>query len=124
MFEQMVEFGLEGGVGLRCAIFAFEVEDQRHQRFGHIAAAEGAEMASLVGAGAEAVGKVGHRPAALRKAAILSTSLTLGALSTPVETSTSGAPVAAIAAATVDGSSPPAMPHTIAWRRFNRKEAG
>src|SRR3546814_10633270 len=87
MFEQMVEFGLEGGVGLRCAIFAFEVEDQRHQRFGHIAAAEGAEMASLVGAGAEAVGKVGHRPAALRKAAILSTSLTLGALRSEEHTS-------------------------------------
>src|SRR3546814_13486775 len=101
MFEQMVEFGLEGGVGLRCAIFAFEVEDQRHQRFGHIAAAEGAEMASLVGAGAAAVGKVGHRPAALRKAAILSTYLTLGAISTPVETSHSAAPVEATAAATL-----------------------
>src|SRR3546814_8028134 len=75
-------------------------------------------MASLAGAGAEAVGKVGHRPAALRKAAILSTSLTLGALSTPVETSTSGAPVAAIAAATLDGSSPPAMPQSIVWRWF------
>src|SRR3546814_21075129 len=87
MFEQMVEFGLEGGVGLRCAIFAFEVEDQRHQRFGHIAAAEGAEMASLVGAGADAVREVGHRPAALRKAAHLCTSLTLGVPSTQVETS-------------------------------------
>src|SRR3546814_9674731 len=99
MFEQIVEFGLEGGVGLRGAIFAFEGEDQRHQRFGDIAAAEGAEMAARIrliaqavrsrgGLGAEAVGTVGHRHAALRKAAILSTSLTPGALSTPVETST------------------------------------
>src|SRR3546814_14074655 len=89
--------------------------DQRHQRFSDIAAAEGAEMAARIrliaqavrsrgGLGAEAVGTVGHRPAALRKAAILSTSLTPGALSTPVETSTSGAPVAAIAAATLAGS--------------------
>src|SRR3546814_2119266 len=43
MFEQIVEFGLEGGVGLRGAIFAFEGEDQRHQRFGDIAAAERSE---------------------------------------------------------------------------------
>ncbi len=56
MFEQIVEFGLESIVALRGAIFAFEVEDQRHQRFGDIAATELAEMAAGVGTGAEAVG--------------------------------------------------------------------
>src|SRR3546814_16399351 len=55
MFEQIVEFGLEGGVGLRGATFAFEGEDQRHQRFGDIAAADGAEMAARIRLIAQAV---------------------------------------------------------------------
>src|SRR3546814_1243615 len=87
MFEQIVELGLERRIGLRGAIVALEVEDQRHQRFGDIAAAELAEMAARVGAGAKAVGELGHRPAALRKAAILSTSLTPGALRSEEHTS-------------------------------------
>src|SRR3546814_19160914 len=110
MFEQIVEFGLEGGVGLRGAIFAFEGEDQRHQRFGDIAAAEGAELAARLrliaqavssrgGLGAEDVGKVGNRPAALRQPAIFSTSLTPGSLFTPRATSPTGAPCPASPAA-------------------------
>src|SRR3546814_2509552 len=87
-------------------------------RSGDIAAAELAEMAARVGAGAKAVGELGHRPAALRKAAILSTSLTPGALSTPDETSTSGATVDAIASPKLAGVSPPAMHHSSIWRWF------
>ncbi len=57
MFEQIVELGLERRVDLRRAIMALKVEDQRHQRFGDIAAAELSEMAAGVGAGAKAVGQ-------------------------------------------------------------------
>ena len=44
---------LEGRVGFRLGIGLLEFEHQRHQRFGDEAAAIDAEMAALVGAGAE-----------------------------------------------------------------------
>src|SRR5690606_30610249 len=113
VLEQVVELRLERRIGLRCAIFALEVEDQRHQRFGDVAAAELAEMAALVGLVAEGVGLVVHRRAAWQKAAIKSTSLTPGALSTPELVSTIGAPVTRTASATLPGVSPPARPHGI-----------
>ncbi|KAJ8138813.1 hypothetical protein OY671_007974, partial [Metschnikowia pulcherrima] len=56
VFEQVVELGSECGVGLGPAVFSFEIEDQRHQRFGNIAPAESAEMAAIVGSAAKAVG--------------------------------------------------------------------
>ena len=56
MGAQVAELGLEGRVLPGGAIGAFEVEDQRHQRFGDEAAAERAEAAVLVGAGPQAVG--------------------------------------------------------------------
>src|SRR3546814_6968134 len=55
MFEQIVELGPEGGVGLGGTIFALEIEDQRHQRPGDVAAAERAEMPARVGLLAQAV---------------------------------------------------------------------
>ena len=60
MFEQVVEFFLERRVGLGGAIMFFQIENQRHQRFGDIAAAKFAEMAALVWLVAEAVGCVVH----------------------------------------------------------------
>jgi hypothetical protein len=48
MFQQIVELRMECGVGLRRAIFPFQIKDQRHQRFGDVTAAELAEMAPLV----------------------------------------------------------------------------
>ena len=59
MLQQVVELGLEGRVGLGRAIFALQVEDQRHQRFGDIAAAELAEMAALVGQRSQGIGEGG-----------------------------------------------------------------
>src|SRR3546814_6248042 len=55
MFEQIVELGPEGGVGLGGTIFALELEDQRHQRLGDVAAAERAELPARVGLLARAV---------------------------------------------------------------------
>src|SRR5690606_5955451 len=121
MLKQTFELRLESPVLLRRAIVTLQVEDQRHQGLGDVAAAEGAEMAAVVGAGAKAVGSVGHRPAALRNAAILSTSLTPGARSTPEETSRSGALVAARASATLEGVRPPAIPQSIVWRWLARR---
>jgi hypothetical protein len=63
MFEQIVELGLEGGIGLGRAIFALEIEDQRHQRLGDEAAAELAEMPALVGQVSQRIGQgngIGH----------------------------------------------------------------
>ena len=48
--------GVEGRVGLGVRVGLLEIEHERHQRFGHEAAAENAEMAALVGAGAEGIG--------------------------------------------------------------------
>ena len=61
MLEQVLELRLERRVGLRGGVFAFKIEDQRHQRFGDIAPTELAEVAAFVGLVAEAVGCcVGH----------------------------------------------------------------
>src|SRR3546814_1438622 len=86
----------EGRVGLGGTIFGLEIEDQRHQRLVDVAAAERAEMPARVGLLAQAVrprgglvaeGIGGHdRLAALRKAVILSISLTPGVVSTPEDT--------------------------------------
>jgi hypothetical protein len=70
VFEQVVEFGGNAGSALAFAVFLLEIEDQRHQRFGDIAAAELAEMAALVGLVAEAVGgRHGHGRSAFRSCA-------------------------------------------------------
>jgi hypothetical protein len=50
---EMIEFRPEGRIGLRLGPFLFQLEDQRHQRFGDEAAAENAEHALLVGSGTE-----------------------------------------------------------------------
>ncbi len=49
MFEQVVELGLEGGIGFRGPIVLLQIEHQGHQGFGNIAPAELAEMALCVG---------------------------------------------------------------------------
>ena len=117
MLEQVVEFRLKRRIGLRFPVFALEIEHQRHQRLGDIASAELAEMAAIIGLGTEGIDqgiKVRvHRRAALQKAAILSTFLIPGALSTPEEVSTSGAPVRRIASATLAGVRPPARPQGV-----------
>src|SRR5690606_29430954 len=120
VFQQVLELRPERRVGLGRAIFTLQIEDQRHQRFGDVAAAELAEMPAFVGLVAEGVGlRLAHDArAAWQKAAILSTSLTPGALSSPVEASTSGAPVRRMASATVCGVSPPARPQGTVWRKF------
>ena len=53
VLEIAVHLGLERRIGLGVGIGFFEIEDQRHQRFGDEASAENAEMPALVGAGAE-----------------------------------------------------------------------
>jgi hypothetical protein len=53
MGRQPIELGLEGGIGLGIGIGFFEIEDERHQRFGDETAAENAEMTMLVWTGAE-----------------------------------------------------------------------
>src|SRR3546814_9370584 len=59
MFEQIVELGPEGGVGLGGTIFALEIEDQRHQRPGAVAAAEPPDMPPRVGVLARGVRPAG-----------------------------------------------------------------
>ena len=57
-----VEFRLEVRIGLGRLIGLFDLQDQRHQRFGHEAAAIEAEMAFGVRTGAEGIGGRGvHR---------------------------------------------------------------
>src|SRR3546814_5063964 len=69
---------------------------------------------------AEGIG--GHdRLAALRKAVILSISLTPGVVSTPEETSTSRAPVRWIASATLAGVRPPDSAQGSGWRTPSSK---
>src|SRR5471032_2305683 len=111
--EVAVHFFLKFRVGLGGGVGLFQLQNVRHQRLGDKAAAIDAEMAALVGAGAERIGqRRGHAftLAALRaarmKARILSGSLTPGLLSTPDDTSTPGALVMAIACATLPASSP------------------
>src|SRR5690606_26989758 len=65
MGRQILEFGAIGGIGLGGAIFLFEVQDQRHQRFSDEAAAINAEAAMLVRAVAQGIGLLdaqGNRP--------------------------------------------------------------
>jgi hypothetical protein len=50
---EMIEFRPEGRIGLRLGPFLFQLQDQRHQRFGNETAAENAEHALLVGSGTE-----------------------------------------------------------------------
>src|SRR3546814_13025991 len=49
MFEQIVELGPEGGVGLGGTILALEIEDQRQQRLGDVAAAARDDMHARLG---------------------------------------------------------------------------
>ena len=49
MLQQIVELRCKCRVLLRRAIFAFQVEHERHERFGDIAPSELAEMAAIVG---------------------------------------------------------------------------
>ncbi|GGC15145.1 hypothetical protein GCM10011494_37470 [Novosphingobium endophyticum] len=74
VLEQIVEFGLERRVFLRLAILFFEIEDQRHQRFGDIAPTEPAEMTGIVRQCAQAVyGRLGsHNPGAWQRRAVKS----------------------------------------------------
>jgi len=60
VLHQIVELGLERGVGLGRAIFTLQIEDQRHQRFGDVASAKLAEMAPLVRLVAIGIGDVVH----------------------------------------------------------------
>src|SRR5690606_28116230 len=111
-----------------------QLVDQRHQGFGHEAAAIGAETAFGVGP-AVRLGGIGEdcvherqsfagrrrnqdRDTASRKAWIRSGSLTPGALSTPEETSTMGAPEIRTASATFSGDSPPARNQFAGSARF------
>ena len=56
MFEETVELGLEGGIGLRILIGLLQFEDERHQGFGDEAAAIDAEQPLFVGPGAIGIG--------------------------------------------------------------------
>ena len=55
VLQEVLELGVEFGIGLGGGVGFLEFEDRGHQRFGHEAAAENAEVAALVGAGAEGV---------------------------------------------------------------------
>ena len=57
VLEIAVHLALERRIGLGRGIGLFQVEDQRHQRFGDEPSAEIAEMPLLVGAAAEGVGQ-------------------------------------------------------------------
>ena len=48
MFRPVIELGLKAGVGFGLVPGLFQVQNERHQRFGHITAAEHAEMALFV----------------------------------------------------------------------------
>ena len=54
--REMVEFGLVGRIGARVLIGLLEIENERHEGFGHEAAAEYAEMAGRIRAGAVGIG--------------------------------------------------------------------
>ena len=58
MGRQMVKLGLIGGVGFGRRIGLFQIEHERHQGLGDEASAEHAEMARVVGAGAERIGVI------------------------------------------------------------------
>jgi len=117
VFQQVLELlvklkGLLGG-----SILLLQINVYRHQRFSYLTSAELAEMAALVRLVAEGIGLlVSHglftqaSRAAWQKAIILSTSFTPGALSTPLDVSTSGALVWRIAFPILAALSPPARP--------------
>ena len=68
MFQQIIELRGKGRVLLRGAIFAFQIEHERHKRFGDIAPAKLTKMAAFVGLVAEGVrGAISdcHSPAPL-----------------------------------------------------------
>ena len=56
VLQVVLQVGVEGGVGLGRVVGALDLQDQRHQRLGDEAAAEFAEAAAFVRAGAQAVG--------------------------------------------------------------------
>src|SRR4029077_3467617 len=56
MRQEIGELALELRIGLGLAISLLQLEDERHQGLGDVAAAEKAEMAAFVRAGAETVG--------------------------------------------------------------------
>ena len=56
MRVEVGELGVERGIGLCRVVGLLQVEDQRHQRLGHEAPAENAEVPALVGSGPERVG--------------------------------------------------------------------
>ncbi len=70
VLPEVVHLGPEGRVLLGPGVFRLELEDQRHQRLGDEAAAELAEPAALVGAGAigiEHLGRHGRLPRLARE---------------------------------------------------------
>src|SRR5690606_15532203 len=125
MGAEMLEFGLELRIGLGPVPLVLQVEDQRHQRFGHESAAEYAETAVFVRARFKRIqfGRLVHlfSPAnscfpalpacasamARKNASIRFKSLTPGALSTPEDISTALAPVRARAAPILPAFNPP-----------------
>jgi hypothetical protein len=50
---EILQLRAEGRIGLRLGPFLFQLQDQRHQRFGNETAAENTEHALLVGTGTE-----------------------------------------------------------------------
>src|SRR3569833_2802334 len=134
------------GLGLRGGLL--QIEDQRHQRFGDEAAAEGAEMAALVRAGTEGIGfrkthdcpwswpdlfrpsmscfhisevagLVSASRAAAMNARISPASLTPSARSTPEETSTPCGRVMRMACARLPALSPPDSMNGVLRLRFS-----
>jgi hypothetical protein len=61
MGKQIVEFGLEGRIRLGGVVVFLEIENQRHQGFGHEPAAEDAEMPGFVGTAAKRIEGWSHR---------------------------------------------------------------
>ncbi len=56
MRQEIIQLALELRIGLGLGIGLFQLEDERHQGLGDVAAAEKTEMPALVGAGTETVG--------------------------------------------------------------------
>src|ERR1043166_2527335 len=139
MGEIPAHLGLERGVDLGGRVGLLQLQDQRHQGLGNEASAVNAEVAALVGAGAERVGLLlnGHAllmmlptssasaaRAARTKARILSGSFSPGARSTPEDTSTARACVMRKASATLPASSPPeSMKGTPGSRLSTRRQS-
>ncbi len=60
MLEQPVQLGVKGGIVLRRLVSLLQIQHQRHQRFGHEAAAIGAEMARHIRPFAIGIGWQAH----------------------------------------------------------------